>query len=139
MSLRLSFEEKLAAYLTTVSPSKPSGLNVQAAHRIDELVTPALVIHAENADPLEDGLQSNTRKITVQATVMTPVQESGTVASHNAFFLWTEARLKDRAAITSAITTGVTILGSHITGERTESNDKAMTDSVTAVFYVDPA
>lgn len=139
MSLRLSFEDKLAAYLTSVSPSKPTGLNIQAAHRIDDLATPALVIHAENAETLEEGLQGNTRKITVQATVMTPVQESGTVASHNAFLLWTEARLKDRPAMISGITSGVTILGSHITSERTESSDKAMADSVTAVFYVDPA
>ena len=75
----------------------------------------------------------------LQATVMTPIQESGTVASHNAFFLWTEARLKDRAAMISGITDGVTILGSHIRGEKTEGNDKAMADSVTAVFYVDPS
>ena len=139
MSLRLSFESKLADYLTTVSPAKPSGLNIQAAHRIDELATPALVIHAENAEAIEEGLQTNTRKVTVQATVMTPIQESGTVASHNAFFLWTEARLKDRAAMISGITAGVTILGSHISGEKTEGNDKAMADSVTAVFYVDPS
>ena len=139
MSLRLSFESKLADYLTAVSPAKPSGLNIQAAHRIDELATPALVIHAESAEAIEEGLQTNTRKITVQATVMTPIQESGTVASHNAFFLWTEARLKDRAAMISGITAGVTILGSHISGEKTEGNDKAMADSVTAVFYVDPS
>ena len=139
MSLRLSFESKLADYLTAVSPSKPSGLNIQAAHRIDELATPALVIHAESAETMEEGIQTNTRKITVQASVMTPIQESGTVASHNSFFLWTEARLKDRTAMISGVTAGVTILGSHITGERTESNDKAMADSVTAVFYVDPA
>ena len=139
MSLRLSFESRLADYLSVVSPSKPDGLNIQAAHRIDELATPALVIHAESAETLEEGLQGNTRKITVQATVMTPVQEAGTVASHNAFFLWTEARLKDRASMISGITAGVTILGSHLTGEKTEGNDKAMADSVTAVFYVDPA
>lgn len=139
MSLRLSFEAKLTAYLTAVSPSKPSGLNVQAAHKISDLEMPALVIHAENAEAITEGLQGNTRKITVQATVMTPVQDTATVASHNSFFLWTEARLKDRAAMISGITAGVTILGSHLTGERTETNDKAMADSVTAVFYVDPA
>jgi len=61
------------------------------------------------------------------------------VASHNAFFLWSEARLKDRAALISGITVGVTLLGSHISGERTETNDRSMCDSVTAVFYVDPA
>jgi len=138
MSLRLSFESKLTDYLSAVSPSKPSGLNIQAAHRIDELATPALVIHAENAETMEEGIQTNTRKITVQATVMTPIQETATVASHNSFFLWTEARLKDRAAMISGITAGVTILGSHISGEKTEGNDKAMADSVTAVFYVDP-
>ena len=139
MSLRLSFEDKLTSYLTTVSPSKPAGLNVQAAHKISDLELPALVIHAESAEAIEEGLQGNTRKITVQATVMTPVQETATVASHNAFFLWAEARLKDRAAMMSGITAGVTILGSHIQNERTETNERSMADSVTVVFYVDPA
>lgn len=138
MSLRLTFEDKLTSYLTTVSPSRPSGLNVQAAHKISDLEMPALVIHAESAEPMEEGLQGNTRKITVQASVMTPIQETSTVASHNAFFLWTEARLKDRTAMISGITAGVTLLGSHISGERTETNDRSMADSVTAVFYVDP-
>jgi len=139
MSLRLSFEDKLTSYLTTVSPSKPAGLNVQAAHKISDLELPALVIHVESAEAIEEGLQGNTRKITVQATVMTPVQETATVASHNAFFLWAEARLKDRAAMMSGITAGVTILGSHIQNERTETNERSMADSVTVVFYVDPA
>ena len=139
MSLRLSFEDKLASYLTTVSPSKPAGLNVQAAHKISDLELPALVIHAESAEAIEEGLQGNTRKITVQATVMTPVQETATVASHTANFLWAEARLKDRSALISGITAGMTILGSHIGTERTESNERAMADSVTAIFYVDPA
>ena len=139
MSLRLTFEDKLTAYLTAVSPAKPAGLNIQAAHKISDLETPALVIHAESAEAMEEGLQTNTRKITVQASVMTPIQETSTVASHNAFFLWTEARLKDRTAMISGITAGVTLLGSHISGERTETNDRSMADSVTAVFYVDPA
>lgn len=139
MSLRLTFEDKLTAYLTAVSPAKPAGLNIQAAHKVSELETPALVVHAESAEAIEEGLQGNTRKITVQATVMTPVQDTATVASHSANFLWAEARLKDRSALISGITAGVTILGSHISGERTESNDRAMADSVTAVFYVDPA
>lgn len=139
MSLRLSFESKLADYLTSVSPSKPASLQVQAAHKITDLEMPALVIHAESAETMEEGIQTNTRKITVQASVMTPIQETATVASHTAAFLWAEARLKDRAAMISGITAGVTILGSHISGEKTEGNDKAMADSVTAVFYVDPA
>jgi hypothetical protein len=139
MSLRLTFEDKLTSYLTTVSPSRPSGLNVQAAHKISDLEMPALVIHAESAEAIEEGLQGNTRKITVQATVMTPVQDTATVASHTANFLWAEARLKDRSALISGITAGVTILGSHIGTERTESNERAMADSVTAIFYVDPA
>lgn len=139
MSLRLSFEDKLTTYLTTVSPSKPSGLNVQAAHKVSDLELPALVIHAESAEPIEEGLQGNTRKITVQATVMTPVQDTATVASHTANFLWAEARLKDRSALISGITAGVTILGSHVGTERTESNERAMADSVTAIFYIDPA
>ena len=139
MSLRLTFEDKLTSYLTTVSPSRPSGLNVQAAHKISDLEMPALVIHAESAEAIEEGIQGNTRKITVQATVMTPVQDTATVASHTANFLWAEARLKDRSALISGITAGVTILGSHIGTEWTESNERAMADSVTAIFYVDPA
>jgi len=139
MSLRLSFEAKLADYLTTVSPSKPSTLQVQAAHKITDLEMPALVVHAESAEPVEEGLQGTTRKITVQATVMTPIQETATVASHTAAFLWAEARLKDRAAMISGITAGVTLLGSHIQAERTETNERAMADSVTAVFFVNPA
>ncbi|NBQ64091.1 MAG: hypothetical protein EBS49_00905 [Verrucomicrobia bacterium] len=139
MSLRLLFEEKLADYLTTVSPSKPSALQVQAAHKITELEMPALVIHAESAETMDEGIQTNTRKITVQASVMTPIQETATVPSHTAAFLWAEARLKDRSAIISGVTAGVTILGSYIQSERTESNERAMSDSFTAVFYVDPA
>jgi len=139
VSLRLSFESRLADYLTSVSPSKPAALQVQAAHKITDLEMPALVIHAESAETMEEGIQTNTRKITVQASVMTPIQETATVASHTAAYLWAEARLKDRAAMISGITAGMTLLGSHIQSERTESNDKAMADSLTAVFYVDPA
>jgi hypothetical protein len=139
MSLRLSFENKLASYLTTVSPSKPAGLNIQAGHKISELDLPALVIHAESAESIEDGLQGNTRKITVQATVMTPVDDAQTVVSHTASFLWAEARLKDRASIISGVTAGVSVLGSYIQAERTETNERAMADSITAVFFVDPS
>jgi len=139
MSLRLSFENKLASYLTTVSPSKPTGLNIQAGHKISELDLPALVIHAESAESIEDGLQGNTRKITVQATVMTPVDDAQTVVSHTASFLWAEARLKDRASIISGVTVGVSVLGSYIQAERTETNERAMADSITAIFFVDPS
>jgi len=139
MSLRLSFESKLASYLTTVSPSKPTGLNIQAGHKISELDLPALVIHAESAESIEDGLQGNTRKITIQATVMTPVDDAQTVVSHTASFLWAEARLKDRASIISGVTAGVSVLGSYIQAERTETNERAMADSITAIFFVDPA
>lgn len=139
MSLRLSFENKLASYLTAVSPSKPTGLNIQAGHKISELDLPALVIHAESAESIEDGLQGNTRKITVQATVMTPVDDAQTVVSHTASFLWAEARLKDRASIISGVTVGVSVLGSYIQAERTETNERAMADSITAIFFVDPS
>jgi hypothetical protein len=139
MSLRLSFEDKLASYLTTVSPSKPAGLNIQAGHKISELDLPALVIHAESAESIEDGLQGNTRKINVQATVMTPVDDAQTVVSHTASFLWAEARLKDRASIMAGVTAGVSVLGSYIQAERTETNERAMADSITAIFFVDPA
>ena len=71
MSLRLDFESALTIYLTTVSPSKPYGLNIQAGHRIDDLQVPALIIHAETAEPSEQGVQSTTRKITIEATVLT--------------------------------------------------------------------
>ena len=139
MSLRLSFEDKLASYLTTVSPSKPTGLNIQPGHKISELDLPALVIHAESAESIEDGLQGNTRKITVQATVMTPVDDAQTVVSHTASFLWAEARLKDRTSIMAGVTAGVSVLGSYIQAERTETNERAMADSITAIFFVDPA
>lgn len=139
MSLRLDFENALTSYLTTVSPSKPTGLNIQAGHRIDDLQVPALIIHAESSEPIEQGLQGTTRKIQIEATVLTPVQETGTVASHNAFFKWTEARLRDKSAMASSITVGMSLIGSHITGEKSSGNDQAMGDTVTAVFYVDPA
>jgi len=139
MSLRLDFENALTSYLTAVSPSKPDGLNIQAGHRIDDLQVPALIIHAESSEPIEQGLQGTTRKVSVEATVLTPVQESGTVASHNAFFKWTEARLRDKSAMVTAITSGMTLLGSHITGEKSSGNDQAMGDTVTAVFYIDPS
>jgi len=139
MSLRLDFENALTSYLTTVSPSKPTGLNIQAGHRIDDLQVPALIIHAESAEPAEQGIQSTTRKITIEATVLTPMQETGTVASHNAFFKWTEARLRNKDAMVTAITAGMSLLGSYITSEKSAGNDQAMGDSVTAVFWVNPA
>lgn len=139
MSLRLAFEDKLASYLSTVSPSKPSGLNIQPGHKITELELPALVIHANNSEVIQEGLQGNTRKITVQATVMTPVDDAQTVVSHTASFLWAEARLKDRAAIMAGVTAGVSVLGGYIQSEQTETNERAMADSITAIFFVDPS
>ena len=67
------------------------------------------------------------------------MQETGTVASHNAFFKWTEARLRNKDAMVTAITAGMSLLGSYITAEKSAGNDQAMGDSVTAVFWVNPA
>lgn len=139
MSLRLDFESALTSYLTTVSPSKPSGLNIQAGHRIDDLQVPALVIHAESAEPAEGGIQSTTRKITVEATVITPIQEGGTAVSHSSFFKWTESSLRNKDSMISSITAGMSLLGSYITSEKSAMNDQAMSDTVTAVFWVNPS
>jgi hypothetical protein len=70
---------------------------------------------------------------------MTPVDDAQTVVSHTASFLWAEARLKDRASIISGVTVGVSVLGGYIQAERTETNERAMADSITAIFFVDPS
>jgi len=136
MSLRLDFESALTSYLTTVSPSKPTGLNVQAGHRIDDLQVPALIIHAEAAEPITEGNPGADRKIKIDATVITPMQETGTAVSHSAAFLWACERLRDSSAISSAITVGMSVYGSYIADEKSSGNETAMGDTVTAFFYV---
>ena len=136
MSLRLDFENALTSYLTTVSPSKPTGLNIQAGHRIDDLQVPALIIHAESAEPISDGNPSADRKIRIDATVITPIQETGTTVSHSAFYLWTCERLRNNSAICSAITSGMTVYGSYIADEKSSGNEQAMGDTVSAFFFV---
>ena len=136
MSLRLDFENALTSYLTTVSPSKPTGLNIQAGHRIDDLQVPALIIHAESAEPISDGNPGADRKIRIDASVITPMQETGTATSHSAFFLWTCERLRNSSAICSAVTSGMTVYGSYIADEKSSGNDQAMGDTVSAFFFV---
>jgi hypothetical protein len=54
MSLRLKTEDAFSTYLSA-STAKPSGYVVQAGHRIADLELPAVVVHAEQSEPVVEG------------------------------------------------------------------------------------
>ena len=132
MSLRLAAEDGLAAYLSTAS--KPTGLYVQAGHRIAELQLPACIVHAESSVPVVEGSLATTRKVTFTCSIMTPLEVASTVTAHRTNFDWLNTKL---TAVTSI--TGATLMGGYLGEESTGSNDKVMEDSVKYTAFVTPS
>jgi hypothetical protein len=132
MSLRLAAEDGLAAYLN--GASKPSGLYVQAGHRIADLQLPACIVHAESSVPVVEGSLATTRKVTFTCSIMTPLEVASTVTAHRTNFDWLNTKL-------TAVTTiaGATFMGGYLGEESTGSNDKVMEDSVKFTAFVTPS
>ena len=116
MSLRLTSEDGLAAYLSAAS--KPAGLYVQAGHRIADLQLPACIVHAESSAPVVEGSLATTRKVTFACSILTPIEVASTVTAHRTNFDWLNTKL-------TAVTTiaGATLMGGYLGEESTGSND----------------
>lgn len=132
MSLRLTSEDGLAAYLNTAS--KPAGLYVQAGHRIADLKLPACIVHAESSVPVVEGSLATTRKVTFACSIMTPIEVASTVTAHRTYFDWLNTKL---TAVTTI--TGATLMGGYLGEESTGSNDKVMEDTVKFTAFVQPS
>jgi hypothetical protein len=132
MSLRLTSEDGLAAYLTAAS--KPAGLYVQAGHRIADLQLPACIVHAESSVPVVEGSLATTRKVTFTCSILTPLEVASTVTAHRTNFDWLNTKL-------TAVNTiaGATLMGGYLGEESTGSNDKVMEDSVKFTAFVQPS
>ena len=91
MSLRLTSEDGLAAYLTAAS--KPAELYVQAGHRIADLQLPACIVHAESSAPVVEGSLATTRKVTFACSILTPIEVASTVTAHRTNFDWLNTKL----------------------------------------------
>ena len=132
MSLRLKTEDAMAAYLNGKS-GKPAGYVVQAGHRIANLQLPAVVVHAEQSEPVVEGSTATERKVTLNCSIMTPLETATAVTAHRAAFLWLNDAL---AALTSLST--VTFMGGFPGAEQTGTNDKVQQDGVTYTAFVRP-
>ena len=130
MSLRLQTEDAFASYLAS-SATKPSGYVIQAGHRIAELQLPAVVVHAEQSDPVVEGSPSVERKVSLTFSVMSPLETSSVVTSHRSAFAW----LNDRLAGTTTLS-GVTFMGGYPGQESTANNDKVMADTLSYTAFV---
>ena len=132
MSLRLKTEDAMAAYLNGKS-GKPAGYVVQAGHRIANLQLPAVVVHAEQSEPVVEGSTATERKVTLNCTVMTPLETATAVTAHRSAFEWLNTAL---SAITSL--SAVTFMGGYPGAEQTGTNDKVQQDGVTYTAFVRP-
>ena len=132
MSLRLTSEDGLAAYLNAAS--KPAGLYVQAGHRIADLQLPACIVHAESSVPVVVGSLATTRKVTFACSILTPLEVASTVTAHRTNFDWLNTKL---TAVTTI--TGATLMGGYLGEESTGSNDKVMEDTVKFTAFVQPS
>lgn len=132
MSLRLTSEDGLAAYLNAAS--KPAGLYVQAGHRIADLQLPACIVHAESSAPVVEGSLATTRKVTFACSILTPIEVASTVTAHRTNFDWLNTKL---AAVTNI--SGATLMGGYLGEESTGSNDKVMEDTVKFTAFVQPS
>lgn len=132
MSLRLKTEDAFTNYLSAAT-AKPEGYVVQAGHRIAELKLPAVVVHAEQSEPVVEGSTATERKVTLNCSVMTPVETATAVTTHRAAFSWLNAAL---TAVTSL--SDVTFMGGFLGAEQTGTNDKVQQDGVTYTTFVRP-
>lgn len=132
MSLRLKTEDAFATYLSA-STAKPAGYVVQAGHRIADLELPAVVVHAEQSEPVVEGSVSGERKVTLNFSIMTPLETASVATTHRSAFDWLNTRL----AATTVLST-VTFMGGYPGAEQTGTNDKVMQDGVTYIAFVRP-
>ena len=132
MSLRLKTEDAFATYLSAAT-AKPSGYVVQAGHRIADLQLPAVVVHAEQSEPVVDGSTAPERKVTLNCSIMTPLETATAVTTHRAAFLW----LNDAMTAVTSLST-VTFMGGFLGAEQTGTNDKVQQDGVTYTAFVRP-
>jgi type IV secretory pathway TraG/TraD family ATPase VirD4 len=132
MSLRLKTEDAFTTYLTA-STAKPSGYVVQAGHRIADLELPAVVVHAEQSEPVVEGSVSGERKVTLNFSIMTPMETSSVATTHRSAFDWLNTAL---AATT--VLSAVTFMGGYPGAEQTGTNDKVMQDGLTYTAFVRP-
>lgn len=132
MSLRLNTEDAFSALLEA-SASKPAGYVVQAGHRIADLQLPAVIVHADSSSPVVEGSSGLERKVTMQCTIMTPVDASSAVTAHRAAFSWLNTALSSVTAVSV-----VTFMGGYFGSEQSGSNDKVMEDSLQYTAFVRP-
>lgn len=133
MSLRLTAEDGLAAYLTT-AVSKPANLTVQAGHRILDLTLPGCVVHAESSEPVVEGSLLTPRKVTFLCSIMTPIEVANTVTAHRTAFAWLNTSLTNVTTIA-----GATLMGGFLGEETTGNNDKVMEDAVKFTAFIQPS
>jgi hypothetical protein len=132
MSLRLKTEDAFATYLTTAT-GKPAAFVVQAGHRIADLQLPGVIVHAEQSEPVVEGSTSGERKVTLNCSIMTPIETTSVVTAHRAAFDWLNTAL----AATTVLST-VTFMGGYLGAEQTGTNDKVMEDGVNFTAFVRP-
>lgn len=132
MSLRLKTEDAFATYLSAAT-GKPSGYVVQAGHRIEDLQLPAVVVHAEQSEPVVEGSTAAERKVTLNCSIMTPIETATAVSSHRAAFDWLNTALAATTALSS-----VTFMGGYLGAEQTGTNEKVMQDGVTYTAFIRP-
>lgn len=132
MSLRLRTEDAVAAYLSATT-AKPSGYVVQAGHRIADLQLPAVVVHAEQSEPVVEGSAATERKVTLNCSVMTPLETATAVTVHRSAFEWLNTALAATTALSA-----VTFMGGYLGAEQTGTNDKVQQDGVTYTAFVRP-
>lgn len=133
MSLRLTAEDGLAAYLVTAA-GKPAGLTVQAGHRILDLALPGCIVHAESSEPVVPGSLALPRKVTFTCSIMTPLEVASTVTAHRTAFAWLNTSLTNVTTIA-----GATLMGGFLGEESTGNNDKVMEDAVKFTAFVQPS
>lgn len=132
MSLRLKTEDAFATYLSAAT-AKPSGYVVQAGHRIADLQLPAVVVHAEQSEPVVEGSTAPERKVTLNCSIMTPLETATAVTAHRSAFEWLNTALAATTALSA-----VTFMGGYLGAEQTGSNDKVQQDGVTFTAFVRP-
>lgn len=132
MSLRLKTEDAFATYLTAAT-GKPAGYVVQAGHRIADLQLPAVVVHAEQSEPVVEGSLASERKVTMNFSVMTSLETTSAVTSHRLAFAW----LNESVSAATALSV-VTLMGLYPGAEQTGNNDRVMQDGVTYTVFVRP-
>ena len=132
MSLRLKTEDAFTTYLTAAT-GKPAAYVVQAGHRIADLQLPAVVVHAEQSEPVAEGSPAPERKVALNFSIMTPLETASVATTHRNAFEWLNTAL----GATTVLST-VTFLGGYFGAEQTGTNEKVMQDGVAYTAFVRP-